>query len=258
MFYRIIGLLISGLFASGQAVAETADYGQIELTGLSRDVSWPLNPAGPAYAMICNVNGPDGYLSIRTAPGSQHGEARRLKRLAIVEIDTRERRGHWVRVLDAHRSFTSEGRKQDFKHLPVTGWAHDGYLCSYVDYPQPGAFDHPAEPDMNSSAATTPEEYAIAQAATHSRRARCEWDNGLVDLPETYPCTFVPFAGNGSFSVIRDDTYELMLTIEQPGIANIQEYGDGRALANYGRFYRSESDRACWISETKEEKLCVR
>ena len=42
--------------------------------------------------MVCNVNGPDGFLSIRSGPGSDFEAVRKLKRLAIVEVDDSERR----------------------------------------------------------------------------------------------------------------------------------------------------------------------
>lgn len=115
------------------ARAETASYGRIELTGLARE-SWPLNPAGQMSAMVCNVNGPDGFLSVRAGPGTGHEIKRRLKRLAIIEVDTSQRRGNWIRVLTANRTHTPDGVPQDFKSLHVSGWAHDGYLCDFIDY----------------------------------------------------------------------------------------------------------------------------
>ncbi len=48
--------------------AEYATYGEVELTGLARENSWPLNPPGNDNAMVCNVNGPDGFLAIRAEP----------------------------------------------------------------------------------------------------------------------------------------------------------------------------------------------
>jgi hypothetical protein len=133
MSLRALTLIAAALMAA-PATAEQADYGAIELTGLSRDVAWPHNAAGESYAMVCNVNGPDGFLSIRTGPGTGNPVARRLNRLARVRVDTRQRRGNWVRVIDAGRSFTTEGIRQQYKALPVSGWAHDGYLCSFIDY----------------------------------------------------------------------------------------------------------------------------
>ncbi|MGR3484780.1 MAG: hypothetical protein ACU0BF_05505 [Paracoccaceae bacterium] len=127
-------MLIAALLA-GPAAAETASYGRIDLHGLARDNSWPLNPPGRSYAMVCNVNGPDGFLSIRNGPGTQHAVNRSLKRLAILDVDTAQRIGNWVAVRGAHRTHHADtGQPVTFRDLPVTGWAHDGYLCDFIDY----------------------------------------------------------------------------------------------------------------------------
>ncbi len=122
------------ILACSAASAEQATYGQIELTGLARD-SWPLNPLGESYAMVCNVNGPDGFVSVRSGPGTEFAVERNLKRLAVLTVDTSQRQGHWVRVLTAHRDVTETGKplKGGYKALPVQGWAHDGYLCDFLD-----------------------------------------------------------------------------------------------------------------------------
>lgn len=115
------------------ALAETRTYGRIDLGGLARDTDWPYNPAGTSFVMVCNVNGPDGFLSVRSGPGTDFEQVRAFNRLAILEVDTRERRGRWVRVVDAHRTHTTDGNLQTFRPLPVSGWAHDGYMCSFID-----------------------------------------------------------------------------------------------------------------------------
>jgi len=131
MIAAVVASTLATAFATG-AIAEEATYGAVELTGLARN-SWPLNPPGESNAMVCNVNGPDGFLTIRTAPSSEAGAARMLKRLAIVVVDTSDRQGNWIRVLSAHRTHTTKGERQAFKPLPVTGWAHDNYLCDFLD-----------------------------------------------------------------------------------------------------------------------------
>jgi hypothetical protein len=126
-------LILAACLVAGSAAAETADYGRISLGGLARDTSWPYNAAGVSFAMVCNVNGPDGFLTIRTGPGSDYASARKFNRLVVVEVDTRQRQGNWVRVLGGYRNHDKNGKPQEYKNLPVTGWAHDGYLCSFLD-----------------------------------------------------------------------------------------------------------------------------
>ena len=121
------------VFIAAPAQAEDATYGRIDLTGLARD-NWHLNPPGQWSAMVCNVNGPDGYLSIRSGPGTRYEVKRRLKRLAIVEVDTRVRQGRWIKVVTANRTHSTNGQPQRLKSLHVAGWAHDGYLCDFIDY----------------------------------------------------------------------------------------------------------------------------
>lgn len=236
-------------------LAERADYNQIELTGLARDVSWSFNRPGETRAMVCNVNGPDGYLSIRSGPGADHAEARRLKRLATVKVDTRERRGLWVRILGAYRSFSEQGKRQEYQPLPVSGWAHDGYLCSFIDYPAPGDFDRPDDAGTFSPEQSD-DEVILAQA--DGKPALCEWNNGTDGPTERYRCRFIPFDGNGSFSVIRDDGYELMLTVEGSGTGSLVEFLDGRRGLEFGRVRRSRTDPACWEAENGSERLCAR
>ena len=129
---RITLAAVAAATLAKSAVAEQATYGAVELTGLARN-SWPLNPPGESNTMVCNVNGPGGFLTIREAPTSQSASARKLERLAIIVVDTGERQGNWIRVLSAHRTHTTDGQRQDHKALPVYGWAHDNYLCDFLD-----------------------------------------------------------------------------------------------------------------------------
>lgn len=129
---HILSFALGALMALS-AHAEDRTYGDIYLSGLARD-SWPHNPEGEWYAMVCNVNGPDGYLSVRSGPGTKHEVLRNLERLAIVTVDTGQRQGHWVRVVGAHRDHSPDGDAlADRRHLPVAGWAHDNYLCDFLD-----------------------------------------------------------------------------------------------------------------------------
>jgi len=126
----VIGVVAA--LCAAPVMAEEAVYGAVDLTGLGRD-SWPLNPSFQTHnAMVCNVNGPEGFLSIRSGPGTDFKAVRKLNRLAIVEVDDSERRGRWVRVVNAYRTVTPQGRDTAYKPLPVQGWAHDGYLCDFI------------------------------------------------------------------------------------------------------------------------------
>ena len=124
-------LFVNSLINPG--LAENRVYGTIDLTGLARVVDWPLNPVGIANAMVCNVNGPDGFLSIRSGPGANFKINRKLNRLAIVEVDTANRLGNWVKVNTAFRTVSKTGKPITHKSLHVSGWAHDGFLCAYID-----------------------------------------------------------------------------------------------------------------------------
>lgn len=126
------GLAFVFALMSAPLAAETAVYGAVDLTGLARQ-SWALNPNfATQNTMVCNVNGPDGFLSIRSGPGSDFKAVRKLNRLAIVEVDATERRGRWVRVVTAYRTVSPQGRDVPYKPLDVQGWAHDGYLCDFI------------------------------------------------------------------------------------------------------------------------------
>lgn len=114
------------------AMAEYAQYGSVELNGLARSGSWQQGP-GIYYSMVCNVNGPDGFLSVRSGPGTNYPIQRNLKRLAIMVVNTEYRQGNWVWVQDAYRTHTQDGdalaRPKD---LPVSGWAHSDYMCDFI------------------------------------------------------------------------------------------------------------------------------
>ena len=129
----LIALAVAATAAlASPAPAQNATFGDIELLDLAR-YSWPLNPPMVQPAMVCNVEGPDGYLSIRSGPGTKHKANRKLKRLAIVDVDSGQRKGNWIKVVTAYRTHTPGGTPQTYKKLHVTGWAHDGYLCDFLD-----------------------------------------------------------------------------------------------------------------------------
>lgn len=133
MLKLTMAALALSIMSTPPVIAEEATYGSIYLGGLARDVEWPYNDRGLSYVMVCNVNGPDGFLSVRMGPTTDQPEMRSFNRLAILEVDTREWQGDWVRVVDAMRTHTVDGVSQAPKALPVVGWAHSDYLCSFQD-----------------------------------------------------------------------------------------------------------------------------
>ena len=122
--------LATACLSSGPAQAEFAVYGEVELAGLAR-VNWPLSRIAQLDAMVCNVNGPDGFLTVRSGPDTSYPKVRAFNRLAILTVDIREWSGNWVRIVDGYRTVTKNGRSQQLKELPVYGWAHTGYLCDF-------------------------------------------------------------------------------------------------------------------------------
>lgn len=111
------------------AAAERGDFGEVYLNGLARD---QIESGSPENAMVCNVNGPDGFVSVRSGPGTEFKINRNLARFANVQYDPASRQGRWVRILDAHRQTSASGGPHPYKPLPVQGWAHDGYLCDFI------------------------------------------------------------------------------------------------------------------------------
>lgn len=128
---KILALFL-GLIAA-PAFAEYARYGEVDLNGLSRNGSWQQYEPGYLSSMVCNVNGPDGFLSVRSGPGTNYAIRRNLKRLAIVTVDTRYRQGSWVYVRTAYRAHDESGYQlRGHRNLHVEGWAHSGHLCDFT------------------------------------------------------------------------------------------------------------------------------
>lgn len=125
-------ILVSALFFSGLASAEYAVYENVELYGLARDNGFVADYKGRASAMVCNINGTDKFLSVRSGPGTEYKIKRKLERLAIIVLDLGQRQGRWIKVKTAYRTHDTDGFQLDYtKPLPVKGWVHDGYLCAY-------------------------------------------------------------------------------------------------------------------------------
>ena len=86
-------------------------------------------PGSVVYVWVCNVNGPDDFMSVRSGPGTQYPTSGELERFANVTINSDERVGRWVRVLSADRNISKDGYDQKHVDLRVAGWAHQNFLC---------------------------------------------------------------------------------------------------------------------------------
>ncbi len=92
----------------------------------------------------------------------------------------------------------------------------------------------------------------LAAGTAQAKDARCyNSDDG------TYSCDFRQFGGDGSFTVAAPmvPTYTISIVGKDmaDGFAN---YGE-RNVPLPGPFYRSRSDRACWVSDATGFELCA-
>ncbi|MCF3934206.1 hypothetical protein L1787_12390 [Acuticoccus sp. M5D2P5] len=102
------------------------------------------------------------------------------------------------------------------------------------------------------AAATVCASAALSLASADAKQARClTTDNG------SYPCTFEQFGGDGSFDVSAPmkPTYTIMM-FDQGVADGFADYGD-RKVPLPGPFYRSNRDRACWVSDSTDFAICV-
>lgn len=73
----------------------------------------------------------------------------------------------------------------------------------------------------------------------------------------TYPCDFQAFGGNGSFTVRAPGKPSYTLSIQSRGVADgYANYGSGNIFIP-GPFYRSNRDRACWVSNATGFQICA-
>ena len=81
--------------------------------------------------MVCNVTQGDGFLALRTGPSTKYAIKNKFGNLLTLNVDTSQRRGRWVRVTGAYRTYTKDGQRQARrKVVNARGWAHDRYMCS--------------------------------------------------------------------------------------------------------------------------------
>lgn len=74
-----------------------------------------------------------------------------------------------------------------------------------------------------------------------------------------YPCDFRQFGGDGSFTVSARGVPTYTIAITGREVADgFADYGNGSGnIFLPGPFYRSQADRACWISEATRFRICA-
>lgn len=130
----VAGLAVTPFAVSAQSFSDTTGLvlEGFTLIGLARSGSFTVPQEAGFSVMVCNLSDPEDYLSIRRGPGTEYPVERSLNRFSFVAVDPNQRDGNWVRVLGAGRDTDVFGRQVPYVDLPVTGWAHDGYLCDYL------------------------------------------------------------------------------------------------------------------------------
>lgn len=131
-FKNIFSKIVFGfaLFNSTAVFAEYRQYGDVILDGLTLDGA--NRNSKSHFSMVCNVNGPDGFLSVRSGPGTKYKERRKLNRLARLTVNPRYQKNGWIPVETADRFYSKNGYSLSrSKSLHVEGWAHSNYICDY-------------------------------------------------------------------------------------------------------------------------------
>ncbi|WMS43425.1 hypothetical protein RDV64_03200 [Acuticoccus sp. MNP-M23] len=94
--------------------------------------------------------------------------------------------------------------------------------------------------------------FSLAVVPVEAKPARCySTDEG------DYACDFKQFGGDGSFTVSAPlrPTYTISITGRDEA-DGFSDYGNGN-IPLPGPFYRSSSDRACWISDATAFEVCA-
>jgi len=93
---------------------------------------------------------------------------------------------------------------------------------------------------------------ATLAAPAEAKQARCyNTDDGW------YACQFRQFGGDGSFTVSAPGRPSFTISMVGRGVADgFADYGDGNIFLP-GTFYRSDEDRACWISDATNFAICA-
>lgn len=92
----------------------------------------------------------------------------------------------------------------------------------------------------------------FAGDVAEAKKARCyNTDDG------SYSCDFRQHGGDGSFTVSAPVKPHYTISITGRNVADgFANFGEG-SIPLPGPFYRSRSDRACWISDATDFEICA-
>ena len=72
-----------------------------------------------------------------------------------------------------------------------------------------------------------------------------------------YDCEFTATDSAGSFEISAPGKPTFSLIMDAPGVASgYADFGDGN-VSLPGRFFRSESDPACWVNDATDTQICA-
>ncbi|TDT75148.1 hypothetical protein BDE40_1874 [Litoreibacter halocynthiae] len=89
--------------------------------------------------MVCGLEGPDSYLSLRRKPQSNSGEVLKLSPYTLVATTGKtSNKGAWAQIHQFRVLYTSHGvflTEAEFAQTKVTGWVATRFLCHYGPLP---------------------------------------------------------------------------------------------------------------------------
>lgn len=93
----------------------------------------------------------------------------------------------------------------------------------------------------------------VAAQPALAKQARCfTSDDGKYD------CEFKVTDNKGSFEVTAAGKPTMILVIDAPGVAyGWANFGTGRNVSLPGKYLRQDTDKACWLNHTTNDKICV-
>ncbi|VAW01225.1 hypothetical protein MNBD_ALPHA08-2370 [hydrothermal vent metagenome] len=73
-----------------------------------------------------------------------------------------------------------------------------------------------------------------------------------------YNCDFRAVGGDGSFIISAPGIPTFTLQMSEPGVAyGFARFNGGRNVSLPGQYFRSSQDRACWINDSTNTKICA-